>query len=60
MKCNSIHKFDDIGNAQTFVDAIIKAGFKQVAYGKDGGVFYSNGLHTLFIYVSRLRGMATK
>lgn len=60
MKPNSVHKFDDLDSANIFTFAIKESGFKEVARGKDGGIFYSNGRHTLFVCIDHLRSIASK
>lgn len=60
MKPNSVHKFDDLDSANLFTFAIKESGFKEVANGKDGGKFFSNGRHTLFVCITNLRSIASK
>lgn len=51
MKYNSIHRFDQLWDAQMFVELILMKGFKYKGCDKKGGVIYSDGKKEILVYV---------
>lgn len=51
MEYNSIHKFDNPDDANRFIFAIARAGFRYIGNPKEGGVTYTNGKHEMLVCI---------